>query len=92
MHISGIYLNNDTPFFCGPGQKKIGCLFNPESPPRGRYFPPMVDVWSCGVILFALVCGFLPFEAGGFSPCSHRKNGGCHMGYLKIWVKRLVRS
>lgn len=27
-----------------------------------RYNGTQVDLWSCGVILFAMVCGYLPFE------------------------------
>jgi len=27
-----------------------------------KYNPLLVDIWSCGVILFAMTCGYLPFE------------------------------
>ena len=27
-----------------------------------KYIGTQVDAWSCGIILFALICGFLPFE------------------------------
>eukprot|EP00928_Gymnodinium_smaydae_P006986 TRINITY_DN124_c0_g1_i2.p1 TRINITY_DN124_c0_g1~~TRINITY_DN124_c0_g1_i2.p1 ORF type:complete len:581 (+),score=88.59 TRINITY_DN124_c0_g1_i2:137-1879(+) len=39
------------------------CYAAPEMISGHRYKPCMVDIWSCGVILFALVCGCLPFES-----------------------------
>merc|ERR550537_2148091 len=38
------------------------CYAAPEMIAGKKYVPCMVDIWSCGVILFALVCGYLPFE------------------------------
>jgi len=38
------------------------CYAAPEMIEGNAYHGAQVDVWSCGVILFAMVCGYLPFE------------------------------
>lgn len=38
------------------------CYAAPEMIAGKRYQGLMSDIWSCGVILFAMVCGYLPFE------------------------------
>jgi len=38
------------------------CYAAPEMVAGQLYVPSRCDLWSCGVILFALVCGYLPFE------------------------------
>ena len=38
------------------------CYAAPEMIAGKRYFGSHVDIWSCGVILYALICGYLPFE------------------------------
>ena len=38
------------------------CYAAPEMIQGKAYYGSRVDVWSCGVILFAMVAGYLPFE------------------------------
>eukprot|EP01017_Pseudomicrothorax_dubius_P034975 TRINITY_DN4849_c0_g2_i1.p1 TRINITY_DN4849_c0_g2~~TRINITY_DN4849_c0_g2_i1.p1 ORF type:complete len:636 (-),score=86.67 TRINITY_DN4849_c0_g2_i1:52-1959(-) len=38
------------------------CYAAPEMIAGRKYVGLEVDIWSCGVVLFALICGYLPFE------------------------------
>ena len=38
------------------------CYAAPEMIAGQRYNGSQVDIWSCGVVLFALLSGYLPFE------------------------------
>lgn len=38
------------------------CYAAPEMIDGKKYLGNMVDIWSVGVILYAMVCGYLPFE------------------------------
>jgi 5'-AMP-activated protein kinase catalytic alpha subunit len=38
------------------------CYAAPEMIAGKKYVGSLVDIWSLGVILFALLCGYLPFE------------------------------
>lgn len=56
--LSNTYKNNELlKTACGSP-----CYAAPEMIAGKRYNGLMSDVWSCGVILFAMVCGYLPFE------------------------------
>ncbi len=56
--LSNIYNNGDLlKTACGSP-----CYAAPEMIAGKKYLGLNVDVWSCGVIMFALICGYLPFE------------------------------
>jgi len=38
------------------------CYAAPEMIAGKKYHGSTVDVWSCGIVLFAMICGYLPFE------------------------------
>ncbi len=38
------------------------CYAAPEMIAGHKYKGSKVDIWSCGVVLYAMVCGYLPFE------------------------------
>lgn len=38
------------------------CYAAPEMIAGKRYHGLISDIWSCGIILYAMTCGYLPFE------------------------------
>ena len=53
--------------FCGPDnflETPCGspCYASPEMVCGNKYNGHMIDIWSAGIILFAMLCGYLPFE------------------------------
>lgn len=53
------------------------CYAAPEMIAGKEYNPYKADIWSCGVILFALICGYLPFEDPNTSKL-YKKILGCN--------------
>lgn len=50
------------------------CYAAPELLLRTEYVGPAVDIWSCGVVLYTMLCGYLPFEDRGFTALKNEGN------------------
>ncbi|CAM9123030.1 unnamed protein product, partial [Ectocarpus fasciculatus] len=70
------------------------CYAAPEMIAGHKYFGPLADIWSIGVILFALVCGYLPFEDPNTSALYKKILSGEYKParWLSSEVKDLIRK
>ena len=58
--LSNYFKENQEPLLSTPCGSP--CYAYPEMVAGKKYDGFKIDVWSCGIILYAMVCGYLPFE------------------------------
>ena len=58
--LSNYFKENQEPLLSTPCGSP--CYASPEMVAGKKYNGFKIDIWSCGIILYAMLCGYLPFE------------------------------
>jgi 5'-AMP-activated protein kinase catalytic alpha subunit len=70
------------------------CYAAPEMVAGKKYNGLQVDIWSIGVILFAMICGYLPFEDPNTAALYKKILSGDYPcpKYISIEAKDLIKN
>ena len=71
------------------------CYASPEMVMGKKYNGFKIDIWSSGIILYAMLCGYLPFEEGEVDDGNERlfKNiVSCNVEYPKEFIGNAARD